>query len=665
MKKPLSCLTLFILITLMNNAHSIHYFIHDEALNDSVFLTIDEPANLELVNYYPGLDLEALAAHPWQAELLVAASGDNTDKAGYLYQVNPITGDLVEIGPTGFADIEDMSFKADGTLWAWAKGDGLIKVDIQTGRGQLVFPSELKMEALTWTDDEVLYLAQGTDLWTYDRQGLERTCDLSYYTAGKHIEALEIAGNLLLVGIHGQPTLLKINTFNLNPCFFITDPEISTEHNEIKGIAYAKGSPLMLWKPRIASGSLEPGISTELGFAIKVSGTSNVPPLYLEEMTPQGPVKLGQLYDDGINWDLQAGDYLYSGKFPVQKMAEGEYCYRVRSAEKIAGFEKVSATSCFWVVSFPNSSNAPSDVFTIDKEILVMFTEDTSISRIKEILSLEGVTVLGDIFILRLVHVRVESSEPRQTVMARFEKYPEVKSAKPNLLYPDPESEDASNETERPERPQPEVDSNPLPKVPKPILNPIGFESALEKTGWTVSESCFTTNQFGQFAPTEGGKFLVCTTFPNGKTAWIKKELDIPYDVTSLPIRLDYNVISQEYPTLKDAPLLDTIRLSILRPDGKVTHFAVKVGNLPMFEETLHLPEGDIPVGQTGWQTVSVEIPVSSGKGFIAVMMYSENDPSIGGEGGEGNHLHSALLVDNIRFVIDDESDEEREQVKQ
>ena len=83
-----------------------------------------------------------------------------------------------------------------------------------------------------------------------------------------------------------------------------------------------------------------------------------------------------------------------------------------------------------------------------------------------------------------------------------------------------------------------------------------------------------------------------------------------------------------------------------------------------MFEETLQWPGGDIAIGQTGWQTVSVEIPVSYGKGFIALMMYSENDPSIGGSGGSGNHLHSALLVDNIRFIIDDESDEEREQVK-
>ncbi|RKZ73486.1 MAG: hypothetical protein DRR19_30955, partial [Candidatus Parabeggiatoa sp. nov. 1] len=577
-------------------------------------------------------------------------------KAGYLYQVNPITGELREIGPTGFAKIEGLSFKADGTLWAWATGDGLIKVDIQTGKGQLIFPSEIKMEALTWTDDEILYLAQGTDLWTYDGQGLERTCDLSHYTARKHIDALEIVGNSLLVGMHEQPSLLELNALNLKTCFLLMPSEISTEHNEITGIAYAKGSPLMLGKPGIWPDSLEPGIETEVRFALNLSGTSNIPPLYLEEITLEGPVKLGQLYDDGTGGDIQANDYNYGGQFSIQKMAEGEYCYRVRSAEKISGFEKLSVTSCLWVVSFPNRT-APSEVAAVEKEIIVKFTEDTSLSRIKEILISEGVTVDGHILTLKLVFVRVES-EPRQNVITRLEKYHEVKSARPNRYL----DENPSHELAFP---KPEEDPKPIPKAPKPILNPIGFESALESTGWAVSESCFTTDQFGQFAPTEGEKFLVCTTFPNGKTAWIKKELDIPYDVTSLPIRLDYNVISQEYPTLKDAPLLDTIRLSILRPDGKVTHFAVKVGNLPMFEETLHLPEGDLSVGQTGWQTVSVEIPVSSGKGFIAVMMYSENDPSIGGEGGEGNHLHSALLVDNIRFVIDDESDEEREQVKQ
>ena len=112
--------TLFILITMMNPAHSFLYLIHDEALNDSVLFTIDDPYYMEILNYYPSHDIEALDAHPQKWELY-AASGDNTSKAGYLYQINPQSGDLIEIGSTGFQEIEGLSFRADGTLWAWAR----------------------------------------------------------------------------------------------------------------------------------------------------------------------------------------------------------------------------------------------------------------------------------------------------------------------------------------------------------------------------------------------------------------------------------------------------------------------------------------------------------------------------------------------------------------
>ncbi|RKZ80788.1 MAG: hypothetical protein DRR19_23060, partial [Candidatus Parabeggiatoa sp. nov. 1] len=430
MKRTLIYFTLFILITLMNKAHSVLYVIHDEGLNDSVLFTLDEPYDLVIVNRYPGHDIEALAAHPQNEELLVAASGDNTDKPGYLYQVNPQTGKLTEIGNTGFAEIEGLSFKADGTLWAWAKGKGLIKVDIQTGAGKLIFPSKIKMEDITWKDDEVLYLAQGTDLWKYDGQGLERACDLSTYTEGKHIEALEmLADNSLLVGMHGQPTLLKLSVMSLNPCFILNGPDIPTEHSDIEGIAYSKFRPITLWKPGRWPDIIEPGMPTDVVFSVSVSGrVDNLPPsLFLEEFTQGIPTQIGLLHDNGTDGDMAANDFAYGGQFSIKKMEEGEYCYRVRLGETI------SVMSCLWVVSFPTSP-----VSSSKESVLVKFTDETSVSRMKEIVSAEGATVLGTIPSLNLLQIPVEAGT-LQKVVARFEKYPEVKSARPNILYPEPE----------------------------------------------------------------------------------------------------------------------------------------------------------------------------------------------------------------------------------
>jgi len=386
-----------------------------------------------VLNRYADHDLEALDAHPEKWELY-AASGDNTDKAGYLYQVNPQTGDLTEIGPTGFKEIEGLSFRADGTLWAWAKGDGLIQVNLQTAESKLILPSEVEIEALTWKDEKVLYLAQGTDLWKYDGQQLKLACDISKYTQGKSIEALEMMpNNTLLVGLHGKRNLLQLNVLSVEPCFISKSQEIASEHNDIEGIAYTKVRPLSLGKPGSGTDSLKPGISTDVVFSIGVSGgpddKHDIPSLLLEEITKEGTMTLGQLYDDGTHGDLQANDYLYMGQFAVQKRVEGEYCYRVKTAEPVASVELVTAATCLWVVSLP-TQHVPSDI-AVDEGVMLTFTDDTSVLRIKEIILAEGATVLGDIPVLNELLVRIES-EPRSNVIARFEKYPEVSWARPN-----------------------------------------------------------------------------------------------------------------------------------------------------------------------------------------------------------------------------------------
>jgi len=627
-------LVLFILITMMNPAHSFLYVIHDEALNDSVLFTSDGSYYVGILNYYPGHDLEALDAHPQKWEVY-AASGDNTDKAGYLYQVNPQTGELSEIGPTGFKEIEGLSFRADETLWAWAKGEGLIQVNPQTAESKLILPSEVEIEALTWKDEKVLYLAQGTELWKYDGQQLKQACDISKYTQGKSIEALEMMpNNTLVVGLHGKRNLLQLNVMSLDPCFISKSQEIASEYNDIEGIAYTKVSPLLLEKQGIWPNSLKPGVSTNVGVSIGVSGGTgdnrDIPPLLLEEITKQGPIILGQLYDDGTHGDDKANDYFYKGQFALQKRVEGEYCYRVKTAEPVAGVELVTAATCLWVVSWP-TQQVPSEI-AVDEGVIVDFTNDT----IKEIILAEKAMVLEDIPLIKVLLIRIES-EPRSNVIARFEKYPEVSSAGPNL-WGTPGGEFPNN-------------TNPesqLGFVKPEKLNFEGnsFESDLETTHWQVSGSCFSTSQFGQFTPTAGEKFLVCTTYPLGKTAWIKREIDIPY-TSSLSINFDYNVITQE----NTASLNDRVRLSLVNPDGQMTPLVANVGELPLFDSTLHLPEGDMPIKQTGWQTVSVDIPITgSGKGFLSIIIHSENDPSIGGE-GESNNLQSALLVDNIQLI--------------
>jgi hypothetical protein len=212
------------------------YGVQDNGLNDSQLFTIN-PDTLNVNNLgelYPDYDIEALDTHPDNDELY-AASGDDTNNPGTLYKVNTQTGALTEIGNTGFAEIEGLSFDTEGTLWAWAKGDGLISVNTQTGAGTLIIPSPVAVEDITWNNDNtLLYAAQDTHLWVYDGKTVEKACDLP-----GHTEALEmLPNNTLLVGIHGQTKLLELQAIDLTTCETVLGLGIPTDNDDMEGIAW-------------------------------------------------------------------------------------------------------------------------------------------------------------------------------------------------------------------------------------------------------------------------------------------------------------------------------------------------------------------------------------------------------------------------------------------
>ena len=205
--------------------------------NPSQFFTI-HPQSLEtkaLGKGSPSHDIKSLDAHP-NTEVLYAASGNDTDHPGHLYIVNVQTGTLTNLGDTGFADINHISFRADGTLWAWAKGDGLISIDPQKGpTGTLELPTNVKVDGLTWNNDgTLLYIAKETTLWLYDGETVKKACDLSGYT-----QALEmLPNNILLIGGHEKKNVLKFKLMNLATCQLIQEIDVPTEYDDLQGMAW-------------------------------------------------------------------------------------------------------------------------------------------------------------------------------------------------------------------------------------------------------------------------------------------------------------------------------------------------------------------------------------------------------------------------------------------
>jgi len=134
------------------------YGVHDDGLNNSQLLGILDFEIDVLGGLCQGCDIEAVDVSP-QDELYVASS-DETGKPGVLYKADMITGELTEIGSTGYAEIDGISFNPkNGTLWAVAQDAGLITVNTENGKGTLVHPMEGEYEDLTWNNDgTILYV---------------------------------------------------------------------------------------------------------------------------------------------------------------------------------------------------------------------------------------------------------------------------------------------------------------------------------------------------------------------------------------------------------------------------------------------------------------------------------------------------------------------------
>jgi hypothetical protein len=218
------------------------YAVHDKGVNDAQFFTVnlDNFMVTPLGPLYKNHDIEALAVHP-ETDMLYAAAGDKaTDgKPGDFYRVDGQTGELFSIGGTGFTDIEDLAFSPDGTLYAWAKGDGLITIDLTTGQGTLVLASqETQIEGLTLKKEAGLIFlgAVGTDLWQYNSETkmLEILCPNQLLG---ETEALEITPEgLLLIGTHNVP--FGLHAFEIETCKPIeADETLSNQFDDVEGIA--------------------------------------------------------------------------------------------------------------------------------------------------------------------------------------------------------------------------------------------------------------------------------------------------------------------------------------------------------------------------------------------------------------------------------------------
>lgn len=227
------------------------YAIHDGELNNSQFMVMNflgEQGTYQVSDFrelgplYEGFDFESVAIHPETDVIYAALSRDVTASKhlqGYLYTIDAQTGHISPIGDTGFKAIEELAFAPDGSLWAWAKRDGLITIELMTGAGQLQLPSDALIGGLTLRKNAdnrtVFYASTKRELWEYDLDA--NTVSQICSNLPRKIEALcMVSDELLLLGLH-KKNATSVRGFNPQTCQ-IVDMDISTsQFNDIEAIA--------------------------------------------------------------------------------------------------------------------------------------------------------------------------------------------------------------------------------------------------------------------------------------------------------------------------------------------------------------------------------------------------------------------------------------------
>jgi hypothetical protein len=220
------------------------YGVQDQALNDSIFFSYDHNQNTvqQLEEQCPGCDIESLVIHPVTNEIYVGSGDDPVGHpSGYLYKLDPTTGELYFIGDSGFAGISSLAFDNQGRLWSWAKGQGLATLNPDTAQGQLELPSSLELADLTWDDTEqVLYGVVGKELWSYapTTGEVNQVCD----NLPTKTEALRVLppqflpeGFILLGSHHNQQ--LQLQVFDRVACQRAANQDITVGYDDVEGLA--------------------------------------------------------------------------------------------------------------------------------------------------------------------------------------------------------------------------------------------------------------------------------------------------------------------------------------------------------------------------------------------------------------------------------------------
>jgi subtilisin family serine protease len=163
-------------------------------------------------------------------------------------------------------------------------------------------------------------------------------------------------------------------------------------------------------------------------------------------------------------------------------------------------------------------------------------------------------------------------------------------------------------------------------------------------TGWNVSGTAGAVPSLGPLTPTDRKKFGFASSGPDNAVVQttMAQDFTIQPGVTAFKVTFDYNFVTEEYPEWVGRGFNDNMRITLMKPDGTSAQLAYEDVDHSSFSlvSGIDFPGGDHTTGQTGWKTVSINIPVTSGPGSYRIVVRDEGD----------GIYDSDVLIDRIQF---------------
>lgn len=144
--------------------------------------------------------------------------------------------------------------------------------------------------------------------------------------------------------------------------------------------------------------------------------------------------------------------------------------------------------------------------------------------------------------------------------------------------------------------------------------------------------------------PQHRKRMAACSTGPAGDqvAATLEKRFTVQPGVTSLPIQLVYDFVTEEYPEFVGTQFNDALDVRLIAPDGSETQLAMETINDSTFTLIggIDFPGGDQTVGHTGWKTESQTPAAAQGSWRLVIRVADAGD----------DIYDSVVLLDHIRL---------------